>query len=162
MVRLSTCKGCEKQITKEEKYTHSGKSYCKECYEKIQLEKEDYKNLLNTICGYFNIDCCTGLILKQIKDYKEQFNYSYAGIGYTLWYTKEIERKTFEQKYGIALVKYYYEKAKEYFEQQNKISKSITIEQPIDNTKIVKVKNMQNNKNKFLINIDSFFEGGEN
>jgi hypothetical protein len=126
MARTSKCKKCEKKIVKEEKYIVSGKGYCEDCYEDILIEKESYKNLISIVCEYFNIEKPTGLILKQIKQYRDEFNYSTSGITYTLWYIKEIEGKSFnEVKYGIALVKYYYEKAKQYFEQQERISRSV-------------------------------------
>jgi len=158
LARLSKCKGCEKTISKEEKYVYSNKSYCKECYDKIQIGKQEYDLLLKTICQYFNLDQPTGLIFKQIKEYKEQLGYTYGGITYCLWYIKAIEGKSFsELKYGIALVKYNYEKAKKYFEQQQKIASSVqsNIEQGEEAVNEVKVNlgKVYAKKNNFLINI---------
>lgn len=166
MAKLSTCKNCGKKVTKEEKMTHSNKSYCKECYDEIMHEKEEYKKLIDLICTYFKIEAPTGLILKQVKDYKEQFGYSYGGMTYTLWYIKEIENKNFtEVKYGVALIKYNYEKAKAYFEQQSKIGNSIT-EKPKENIKTVTIRPIinKNTKDKMLFNIESLFkrESGDN
>jgi hypothetical protein len=162
MAKLSTCKECSKSITKEEKITISNKSYCQECAAKIKQGQEEYKQLIDTICKYYGLQCCTGLIYKQVKDYKEQLGYSYAGMTYTLWFIKEIERKPFNEiKYGIAYVKYYYEKAKEYFEQQSRISQSIS-EKPVENIKVVTIKpNTANKKNNWLFDINSLFEEGK-
>ena len=162
MARKSKCKGCEIELTKEERFSDAGKSYCKSCYDKIMTEKENYKNLIGTICHYFDIDEPTGLMVKQIKQYKEEYGYSNSGIGYTLWYLKEIEGRTFnEKKYGIALVKYSYEKAKGYFEQQQRIQSSVLIEE-------VKTKQIKLNLNKvykketenYTLDIDKLL-GGE-
>lgn len=158
---MSTCKGCESKITKEDKYMYSGKAYCKKCYDTKLAEAEDYKKLINVVCQYFKIDAPTGLLIKQIKDYKDQYNYTYSGIGYCLWYVKDIERRNFDIKFGIALVKYYYEKAKEYYEQQNRISQSINIEKPIEKIKTITIKNNKNKKKNILIDIDSLLQGGE-
>ena len=73
MGRLSTCKQCGKKLTKEEKYTYSNKTYCIDCYNLKLQEHEDYLNLVSGICKYFNIDKPTGLILKQLKDYKNKY-----------------------------------------------------------------------------------------
>lgn len=164
MPKLSTCKNCGKKISKDEKIMISNKSYCKECAKEVELDKQSYKLLIDTICQYYDIQCCTGLIYKQIKDYKEQFNYSYNGMTYCLWYIKEIERKPFNEiKYGIAYIKYYYEKAKEYYDQQSIISKSVSMEKPIENTRVIVLKNNKINKKSdgLLFDFNSLFKEGE-
>ena len=128
MARLSSCKGCDKQITKEQKHIYSGKGYCKTCYDELHSNNEDRKTLLKLICEYYQIEVPTGIMMKQIKEYKDEFKYTYAGMTYTMWYIKMIENKPFDDaKYGIAYIKYYYEKAKAYFEQQQKITNSVNI-----------------------------------
>jgi hypothetical protein len=162
MAKLSKCKDCDKSISKDEKVTISNKSYCSECANKIKQGQIEYKQLVDTICQYYGLQCCTGLIFKQIKDYKEQLGYSYLGMTYTLWYIKEIERKPFnESKFGIAYIKYYYEKARDYYEQQTKISQSIS-EKPVENIKRVTIKpNTINKKNNWLFDINSLYEEGK-
>lgn len=159
MARLSTCKTCGLKLTKDEKYTYSNKTYCEKCYNSKIKDRQDYDNLLNVILAYFNIEVPNGLILKQIKDYKENYNYTYAGINYCLWYITQIKNINLDIKYGIAMVKYEYDKAKEYFEQQQRIQDSIV--KPIENEVIRKVKIKTNSKkrDRFLINLDEL--GGE-
>lgn len=163
IAKLSTCKSCNKKITKEEKVVISNKSYCEECSKKIKQNQEDYKNLIDIICQYYNLQCCTGLIFKQIKDYKEQFNYTYNGMSYCLWYIKEIEKKPFNEiKFGIAYIKYYYEKAKAYYEQQSKISQSVSIEKPKENIKKVIIKTkLEDKSNNWLFDINSLYKEGK-
>lgn len=162
IARLSTCKHCGIKLQSHEKFTYSNKTYCKECYDKKIQEKSSYDELLKIIGSYYNLNNITGLIFKQIKDYKEQFEYSYSGMIYTLWYVKEIEKKSFNEiKYGIAYIKYYYDKAKEYYEQQNKISQSIS-SSPVENTRKITVKiNNSNKNNNWLFDINSLYKEGE-
>lgn len=164
MARKSKCKGegCEKELTKEEKYIDSGKSYCKDCYDKISHEKDNYKILIGTICQYFRINEPTGLMVKQIKQYKTEYGYSNSGIGYTLWYLKEIEGKSFnETKYGIALVKYNYEKARNYFEQQQRIQSSVNVEEvKVKQVKLKLNEVYKKNNDKFTFDINELL-GGE-
>jgi hypothetical protein len=159
MTRLSTCKFCGKKLTKEEKYTYSSKTCCKDCYDIKLQEKEQYDNLLNQILKYFNLTVPNGMILKQIKEYKDKFEYTYGGMQYCLWYITEIKGIKLELKYGIALVKFEYENAKTYFEQQQSIQNSIV--KPVNNEVVhkVKFKVNSNRKEKYLINLDEL--GGE-
>ena len=156
MARLSTCKGCGKQITKEEKYVHSSKSYCKDCYDKIMAEKESYKKLIDSICNYFQITAPTGLILKQIKEYKNTFKYTNEGMLYTLWYCTEILNKKLDIKYGIAVVKYQYENAENYFISQQNIEKTVNNRKEVK-TNVVKInlnKVHKQNESNLLFNLE--------
>lgn len=156
MARLSKCKGCGKELQPNEKRTYSNKTYCGDCYDVKIKEKEDYDNLIQWICKYFNQVSPNGMILKQIKDYKENFQYTYGGITYCLWYLVDIKGVKLDLKYGIGLVKFEYENAKDYFLQQQNIKNSIQhIEPPSKITKTVKMKtNRDYYSNRFLINID--------
>lgn len=89
----------------------------------MKQESESYKNLSAYICDTFGIAVPTGLILKQIKDYKDMYSYTYDGIAYTIWYITNIAEKELDVKYGIAYVKYFYEKAEEYYVQQEHLKK---------------------------------------
>lgn len=160
MARLSTCKKCTKQITASEKYIFSGKSYCEDCYKILRRDADAFKELIDHICKKFEIIQPTGLILKQVKEYKNELKYSYAAMTYTLWYIEEILRKELELKYGIAIVKYYYEEARHYYEQQEKITNSITDVEI--QTKIVKNnKSSPVNKLGSLVDISKIIEGGD-
>lgn len=165
MAKLSKCKVCDNDIlTDYEKIKVKNKNYHKECYDKYLYEKEQYKLLVSKICEIFNIDVPTGLILKQIKQYKEEFNYTYSGMHYTLWYMTEIEGKLFtEIKYGIALIKYYYEKAKQYYIQQEKIQNSI-LNKGHEEAKVKEIKinldKVYYKQNNYLLNINDLL-GGE-
>ena len=70
------------------------------------------------ICEYFECDEPTGMIMTQIKNYKKDYGLSYAAIGYTLWYVKNIIGDKFNIKYGIFQVKNEYKNAEKYFKEQ--------------------------------------------
>jgi hypothetical protein len=162
VARLSTCKGCDKQVIKEEKFIYSNKPYCKECYDLKLQEKQEYDNIINTVLKYFKLDVMNGMMLKQIRDYKTNFNYTYGGMAYCLWYLVEIKSVKMDVKYGLGLLKFEYENAKNYFLQQQSISNSVTVTKPVDNTVIKKIKIIPKDRmNKFLINLDEL-GGGDN
>lgn len=162
MARLSKCKGCNKELDISERKILSNKTYCIECYDSKIREKENYDNLISWICNYFNNDRPNGLILKQIKEYKDTFQYTYGGIAYCLWYITSIKGVKLDIKYGIALVKFEYENSKNYFLQQQSISESVkNIEPPVKVTKIIKVKANRKSNDKFLLNIDDLISEEE-
>ena len=153
MPKLSTCKLCGTKLKKEEKYTFNNKTYCKNCYDKLIEESNQYKKLINSICSYFNINKPTGLILKQIKDYRNNFDFEYNWIMYCLWYITYICNKTLDIKFGIAMVKYEYENAKKYYYKQEQIKNSVINKKSKEIVKKVKITKNSNNA-KILINLD--------
>lgn len=161
MARLSKCKGCNKELQTNEKHMYANKCYCENCYNGKILEKKDYENLLSYICNCFDTERPNGLILKQIKDYKENFNYTYGGIHYCLWYLTEVKCVRLDIKYGIGLVKFEYENAKDYFTQQQNIKNSVQKHKDVEVVKTIKLKNRNGASDKFLINIDDLISEGD-
>ncbi|MEG0898326.1 MAG: hypothetical protein RSF40_01270 [Oscillospiraceae bacterium] len=161
MARLSTCKKCGRtSLQPSEKSTMSGKTYCNACYEILRIDADAYKALIDDICKTFNIDVPTGLILKQIKEYKTELHYSYAAMRYTLWYIREISRISLDVKFGIVMIKYTYDEAKQHYEQQERISNSVTDVEL--KTKIVtKKKSVSANNYNSLIDITKLVEGDD-
>lgn len=115
MGRKAKCKSCGKEVEKEERVKGSGGFYCKECHEKIQKEKKDYNELVSYSMELLGLDKVDGRVLKQIKDYKDNYKYTYSGIKYTLWYCKEVLNIKFDRKYGIGIVKLKYLEAEKYY-----------------------------------------------
>lgn len=164
MGRLSICKSCGKKLQPKERYTHSSKIYCKECFEKIERESIEYKELIRFICENYKLDKPTGFMLKQIKELKKEYGYSYAAMTYTLWYCKEILNKSLAEKYGVSLIKYYYDDAKEYYSQQEKLKEKIGKLSDVKiKTKIVKFIPISSNKKSSasLIDLEKLLKGGD-
>lgn len=163
MARLSTCKGCGKKLQPEEKYTHANKTYCEDCIQKIKRESDEYKQLIDFICTNYQVERPTGFMLKQIKELKTDYSYSYAAMTYTLWYCKEVLGKQLIEKYGVALIKHFYDEACDYYNQQEKMKEQMkTIENIEVKTKVVKRQNNQlQSKKSSLINLGNLLEGGD-
>lgn len=163
MPKLSTCKSCGKKLLPEEKNIHSSKTYCNKCYEKIKRESDEYKLLIEFICKNYEIDQPTGFMLKQIKEMKEELSYSYAAMTYTLWYCKDIIGKNLISQYGITLVRYYYEEAKDYYiQQEENIKRMKELENVELKIKIIKQnKTKSNTNNSMLFNLDNLLKGGD-
>ncbi len=157
MARLATCKGCGKSLQPDEKHMHNSKSYCSDCYSSIKRYSEEYKSLIEFICVNFELDKPTGIMFKQIKELKDEFNYSYAAMTYTLWYCKEILNKTLDKKYGMALIKYYYDEAREYYEQQERLKNQVAkLENTTVITRRIKQSNSKKNNSVSLINLEKY------
>lgn len=129
--RKVKCGKCGKELynTDPEAIKRGGRYYCTTCHTNVSEQADSWKSLMDTVVNYFDIKAPTGIILKQIKEYESLYGYTYAGIAYTLWYCKEIEGKEFDPNcaitYGIACVKFNYERARMYFEQQQRIATSV-------------------------------------
>lgn len=140
----------------------SGKAYCINCYNELKIQNNARKELIDNVCKIFNTDVPSGLILKQIKEYHDQYQYNYAAINYTLWYIVCFLNKQLDEKYGLALIKYYYDEAKQYYEQQEKIKQSVS-NVKIKTKTISKRQTNKTNKNNNipLIDISKLIEGGD-
>lgn len=163
--RTAKCKRCGKDLYPEERFKHNSKNYCKDCYDIVIREAEDYKNLIAYICEIFEIDKPSGFILKQIKNYKEEFGYGYAGMQYTLWYCREIENYDFILKYGIYMVKQHFEDAKDYYNHQEKMIEKM---ESLSEKDIHKVKRVDESSishkpddNSSLVNLTSLLSDNE-
>lgn len=115
MARKLKCPECGTFNEKEEAIFHSGKYYCKICYENKKQSTEDYKNLIEYICTLFEIDAPNGWMLKQIKDFKDQFGYTYKGIKSTLYYFFDIQGNSINDCAGIGIVPFIYDEAKKFY-----------------------------------------------
>ena len=106
----------------------------KACAEKHQVEKtqkeKDYDALVNYIENLFGIGYVSAKVAKQIKEYRETYNYTYSGMLGTLVYWYEVKGATIDQANGgIGIVPYIYEQAKEYYSkinQANELNAGVT------------------------------------
>ena len=142
------CSVCEQELHKDLKMIKSGKNYCKACLDKLEQIKLLEQNLIRDLVNYLKLDNVPGMILSQIKKYVEEYNYTYTGISYTIWYYTEVLNKEYESQYGIGFVKYYYNEAKDYFlnlqELEDSIPKEIKIKPKFVEIKSKKKKDIKN------------------
>lgn len=78
------------------------------------MNEEDYKNsLTQMILKYYHFKV-PGLVYGQIKQYHDKLGMTYEGIYKTFLYVLEVKGLTFENKYGIGYVKYFYREGHNY------------------------------------------------
>lgn len=124
MAQLVKCFYCQKYFDrqKEETVSVSARRYAhKECYDLYKVDKTqeelDYEALEKYIKKLFNENYVNAQIKKQIKDYKNEYGYTYSGILKTLIYWYEVKENKIDNNahYGIAIVPYIYKQASDYY-----------------------------------------------
>lgn len=125
--RKVKCPHCEEQLYRREAIKHAnGRYYHEECYEESRSESDHYKELVNYICDdLYNIKRPTGMMLMQIKRFREEFDYKYKGMELTLRYFYEILGNKVDKDTGLGIIPYIYEKAAEQYTQSLKIRESV-------------------------------------
>ena len=153
MARNVKCPVCGTFNEKENAIYHNSKYYCKVCYENKQNESNDYKELISYICELYSIDVPTGWMLKQIKDFKEQFNYTYKGIKSTLHYFFKIqEGNDVADSIGIGIVPFVYDEAKKFYIDKKAVRDSVigaNLEAMEANKKIINIKRNSSELDKY-------------
>lgn len=115
MARLLKCYGtCGDKYEKEKLVKDGGKNYCDKCYKQKHIDKRERNNLYETIRALYNITHPTGMMLKQIKQFRYDYDYSYEDMRYTLMYCKNHKPNIkFQHKYGVSIIPYIIEEAKD-------------------------------------------------
>ena len=117
-------------------------------------ESQDYKELIAYICELYQIDAPTGWMLKQIKDFKEQFNYTYRGMKSTLHYFYEIqEGNDVTDSMGIGIVPFVYDEAKKFYIDKKAVKDSVNncdLDELQNNKRVIKMRKViKPNENKY-------------
>lgn len=161
MARKVKCPECGTFNDKENAVYHNSKYYCKVCYDNKMREAQDYRNLIAYICELYQLDAPTGWMLKQIKDFKEQFKYTYKGIKTTLHYFYEIqEGNDVADSMGIGIVPFIYDEAKKFYIDKKAVKDSVyncDLDELQNNKRIVKkqiINKPSENKYKDIALID--------
>lgn len=102
----------------ERRYAHQA------CAEKIQREKtqeeKDFESLLSYIHLLLKENYVEARIIKQIKTFRETYQYTYSGMIGTLAYWYEIKGNPIDKANGgIGIIPYIYLEAKNYYEKMN-------------------------------------------
>ena len=126
MARKVKCPECGMYNDKENTVYHNCRYYCQVCYANKMSESQDYKNLIAYICELYQIEKPTGWMLKQIKDFKEKFNYTYKGIRTTLHYFYEIqEGNDISDSIVVGIVPFVYDEAKKFYIDKKAVKESV-------------------------------------
>ena len=154
MARKVKCPECGTFNDKENTISHNSRYYCKICYENYMREAQEYKELIAYICELFQVDAPTPLMCKQIKDYKDQFNYTYRGMKTTLNYFFEIQAGNDPMdSLGIGIVPFVYDEAKKFYIDKKAVKDSISgcnMEELQNSRRIIRKKQFNDfNKNTY-------------
>lgn len=134
MAKLVKCPYCENKLDKDESVEYKKRYYHPECLETQQMEGQHYKELINYICELHGLDRPTGMMLKQIKEQKEDLGYKYKGMELALRYFYETLGNLVQEGTGIGIIPFVYEEAKKHY-----VTK-LKVEQSVDNVKLTKKK----------------------
>ena len=167
--RKVKCPVCGKMNNKEDTAIKNKRYYCPACLEQQQKEADAYKDLIEYVCGLFNIAAPTFLMTAQIKRFKEELGYTYGGMKATLKYFFEIEEgHSVEDSEGLGIIPYTYDKCKEFYAEKKRVKNSLegnTIEDIRSNVKKIKVNNNKTTKkdtrNLMLIDIEDITDEEE-
>ena len=141
MARLPKCPDCKEDVVDKDKATKiSGRWVCEKCLE-IRKGKQDERQVLyDYIAKLFNIEYPTIWMKKQVKDFKEDYNYTYKGMELTLRYWTETLGNSMHEAKGIGIVPYIYDEAKEFFIAKMDVNNSVAgMEKPLSVDKDVNI-----------------------
>lgn len=158
--RLLKCYGtCNEKYEIDFLIKHKGKNYCKSCLEKMMKERADREELYQTIKDLYNVTYPTGMMLKQIKQYKEINNYSYKSMTLTLQYCSKQPGMKFVSTMGVGIIPHQYERAKaDYIERMNRENSYFNVEVKPITIKIAKIDNVNRLKSERLINLEELLD----
>lgn len=157
-----TCPYCRNKVPASQSEKVGNRYYHKDCYEKKQKEDEekqrhsnDYKELIDYICNLYGLQAPTGMILKQIKDYQNEYGFKLKGMELALRYFHETLDNPVREDVGIGIVIYTYEEAKRHYIKKKKIERSVQdLEVNRQETKVVSVKSPKFEIRKKVKSID--------
>lgn len=149
MAHIVTCVYCKTKFDRdkypfikvsERRYAH------KECSEKATKEaKEEEKNkqdLIAYISKLYKGAVNWPLVNKQIKTYKENYNYSYSGMLKSLIYVYEIKKGDISKAKGVGVIPIYYKDAFNYYYaiwEANQKNKDKKLEDFVSEEKVIKI-----------------------
>jgi hypothetical protein len=142
MARLLKCYGeCGGQYLAEELVKVGAANHCKPCADKKIKEQTDRDTLYKTIQKIYNIPYPNGQMLKQMKDFKEQRNYTYEGMTKTLCYAVKVLKMTLTVRGALAILPYHYDAAQIYYvELEEKRKNTGEIKTEVVNVKMTPLK----------------------
>lgn len=122
-VRIVKCKYCGIQFDRNaepavevsaRRYAHKA---CADKYqETVSQDELDYIELEKYIKKLFSLQVVNAKIKKQIRDFRQEYNYTYSGMLKTLYWWFEIRGNSIEQAQGgIGIIPFVYNDACQYY-----------------------------------------------
>lgn len=123
MAHIVTCVYCKQRFDRDKfpfiqvsarRYAHQECSLTEE--QKKSKEEQDKEALEQYIMQLFKTDYIDARVRKQIKQFREEYNYTYSGIRKALVYFFEVKGNSIEKANGgIGIVPYVYQNAYNYY-----------------------------------------------
>lgn len=161
-----TCKQCKSKIDKSDAIKVKDRTYfcSKECSDKWDREHEkkeksendgDYQLLIKYVCQLYGVKSPTMVWLAQIKRFHENKNMKYGGMLLALKYYYETLGNAVNFEYGLGILEWVYDDAKEHYLKTKEIEKLVS-NMDLEDEEIVVVKKLdKSTKPKYNIdNID--------
>lgn len=159
-----TCFSC-KIITDDERDLHVyGKNknrFCMKCYKKEQQITFDRNRLCAFIAKLFGLDRPTGIMLRQIKEYKEKQNISYRNMYFALDYATNIKGYELNLKFGVAVIPAIHAEMLNYYadiKQKRESAKNFNPTKSIDVVRIKKPVFDDSYRQKKMIDMESLLK----
>ena len=118
--RQVKCPACGVLNYKDQAVEHGKRYYCPPCLEQKRKpkpkERTDWDDLFDMITFVYG-QKPTGMMYKQLKDYREKYQYTDAGMTYTLRYMYQVLNLNVKEEAGLGLILYYYDEAKRYYQE---------------------------------------------
>jgi hypothetical protein len=125
MSRKVKCPYCEEYLHKEEAHPYKKKYYHPQCFQEWEQQKQHRKELIEYICQIHKLEAPTGMMLKQIKEFQEEYGYKLKGMELALRYFYETLGNTVREGDGIGIIPYVYEEAKKHYIMKKRIEESV-------------------------------------
>lgn len=146
------CKQCSNEAPNEQKTVRNKLNMCSSCSTKFDKDKLEEQEFIRYLITELGIEQISGMILSQIKKFKNELNYPYLGMQYTTWYCKNVINMDFDLKYGIGFIPYKYTEAKDYYVEQERLNNQINIDYVIKRKKVA-LPSKKTKKRQTLYNI---------
>lgn len=126
MARLPACPDCGIDIVdKKQSKKISNRWVCFPCLEKREQVANERQELYDLVAKLFFIKHPTGMMMKQIKDFREDLEYTYKGMTLSLIYWTETLNNTMSNAKGVGIIPYIYEDAKKFYIEKMEIRKRV-------------------------------------
>lgn len=126
MARLPACPDCGIDIVdKKQSKKISNRWVCFNCLEKREQIKTERQELYDLVAKLFFLKYPTGMMMKQIKDFKEDLEYTYKGMTLSLEYWTETLGNTMQNARGVGIIPFIYEDAKQFYIQKLELKKAV-------------------------------------
>ncbi len=82
----------------------------------ISKQEQDYNDLINYIKKLYNVPAVLPTVIKQIKDFRQEYGYTYVGMRKSLHWFYELKNNPISKSNNtIGIIPYIYEDVKDYY-----------------------------------------------